>query len=120
LAKSIRSGRRTQKVSHTAGGIPTRAERFARRRLDERVPTARRAGTKEAIYERTARGRPVDDSAVLAMQRRLQLRRDELTVEIVLVVDGRRGQMDLGGPVGSVPPRRSVHQLEALDEIPPT
>jgi hypothetical protein len=36
-----------------------------------------------------------------------------------VVVDGGYGNVDDGGPVGLVPARRTVHEKQPLDEVPP-
>ena len=48
-----------------------------------------------------------------------ELRREQLAVQVVLVVDGRDREMDLRRPVGRAAAVGPAHVLVALDEIPP-
>ena len=123
-----RSAPTTHSVSHIGdqpGAASSAArwrggERLAGRALDERVPAQRRdPGAKNSSTSSApAAGRSTIPPARVA-QRRLELRRDELPVQVVLVVDGREREVDLRGPVGRVATVGPREQLEALDEVPP-
>ena len=75
-------------------------------------------GAKSSVDQEPARGRAVDEAAGARPQRRLQLRRDELPVQVVLVVDGREREVELRGPVGCVPPFRAAQQLVPARRAP--
>ena len=78
-------------------------QRLAGRLLDELVPAQRRARARR--HARRGGGppsAPVDEPPAARAQRRVELRRDELPVEVVLVVDGHDGEVDLRRPVGRV------------------
>ena len=72
-------------------------------------------GANTRVAERAAGVGVVDEPA----ERRRELRRDHLAEQVVVVVDGRGRDVDLGGPVGRVAAVGPAHELEALDEIPP-
>ena len=88
-------------------------------RFDETVPPQRRARAEDLVDQEPAGLGLVDDAARPRVERRLELRGDELPVEVVLVVDGRDGEVDLRRPVGRVPAVGATHPLELLDEVPP-
>src|SRR5205085_1591030 len=44
---------------------------------------------------------------------------DHLAEQVVVVIDGRGGNVDLRGPVRGMPSIRPLHELETLDEVPP-
>ena len=82
-------------------------ERLAGRVGHERRPSAatRPARTRRVRGARRRRVRSTSPPA-RAVERGVELRREQLAVEVVLVVDGRGGEVDLGGPVGRVRGRR--------------
>ncbi len=55
----------------------------------------------------------------LRSYRRTQLGRDQLAQQVVMIVDRRHGQVDLGGPVRRPSLRRPAQTLELLDQFPP-
>ena len=76
------------------------AQRLAGRLLDQLVPAHREAGREHALGEQPARLGAVDEPAALALERRRELRGDDVAEEIGVVVDGRAGDVDLRRPVG--------------------
>ena len=85
-----------------AGEVPG-SEGFAGRVLDEPVPALREApGAKNSSTRKRPAVGLVDEPTEARVEGGVELRRDELPVEIVLVVDGHDGEVDLGGPVGRV------------------
>ena len=103
-----RSRANAARVERTAGGL-----------FDEPVPAERGRGREDVLAQVGAGRRGVDETAVAVAQLCAELRREQLPVEIVLVVDGHDGEMDLRGPVGGTTVFGATHALEALDEIPP-
>ena len=51
---------------------------------------------------------------------RVEMRRDDLAVQVVVVVDGRDRDVDLRRPIRRVASVGAPDELEPLDEIPPT
>ena len=88
-------------------------------RVDQLVPAQRRAGREHVVAEQRAGRGAVDEAAGAVAQRRVELRREQLAVEVVLVVDGRGREVDLRRPVGRVAAVGPVQQLVLLDEVPP-
>src|SRR4051812_29945377 len=66
------------------------------------VPAPRRPGREHLTAKELTSGALVDEPVGARHERRVELRREQLAVEVVLVVDGRGGEVDLGGPVGRV------------------
>src|SRR4051812_388698 len=97
-------------------------ERLARGMRDQRVPAQRRARTHEALPQERARRRGLDGRAGrprLAREGPAELRCRDLAEQVVVVVDGRQGHVDLAGPVVRPRPRWQRDALMALDEPPP-
>ena len=79
-------------------------------RVDQLVPAQRRAGREHVVDAGAApASRRSTRPPVLGSQRRVELRREQLAVEVVLVVDGRRREVDLRRPVGRVTAVGPVH-----------
>ena len=76
--------------------------------FDEMVPTQRSPGTEDLVDQEPAGGGLVDDTACARVECRLELGGDELAVEVVLVIDGRHGEVDLRRPVRRMPPVRTA------------
>ena len=88
--------------------------------LDELVPAPAASRGRRTRRRGTARrrdGRRGHRRARCSVA--VELRRDELAVQVVLVVDGRDREVDLGGPVGRVAAVGSAYELVPLDEVPP-
>ena len=99
-------------------------QRFAGRGFDEGVPAQARAGGEDFALEVVADSGRRDQGFVAAGDGFVQvvehLRREHFAEEVVVVVDGREGEVELRGPVGA---RRAIvgrgDVLEAGDEFPP-
>src|SRR6478735_11788461 len=77
-------------------------ERLAGGRRDQPVPAQRLARAEHLLAEERACLAPADKPARDPVERRPELRCDEVPVEIRVVVDRRAGDVDLRGPVGLV------------------
>ena len=95
-------------------------ERLTGGPFDEAVPPQRRPRPEDLVDQEPAGGGLVDHPPARArVERRLELRGGELPVEVVLVVDGRHGEVDLRRPVRRAAPVGPAHPLELLDQVPP-
>src|SRR6478609_10216416 len=91
------------------------AQRLAGCLLDQFVPAHREAGGKDPLREEPSRLGTVDEPAALTLERRRELRGDDVPEEIGVVVDGSTGDVDLRGPVGAAAIVGSLDELVALD-----
>src|SRR6185503_20916822 len=75
-----------------------RAQRLAGRPLDQLVPAHRQTGGEHPLGEKPSGLGTVDEATTLALERRGELRGDDVAEEIGVVVDGRAGDVDLCRP----------------------
>src|SRR5689334_6286136 len=97
-------------------------QRRARGELDVLVPAQAGTGTQEPLAQQLARRGRLGGRAAraqLALQRGLELGGGHLAEQVVVVVDRRDGQVDLGRPVPAADAVRAAHALVALDVRPP-
>src|SRR6185436_7580331 len=96
-------------ISHPPSGRQLTRERrraqwLAGRLGNKVVPTDGGAGSEHLAHQQLSRRWSFHQPAEAVAERRVELRREEFPVEIVLVVDGCGRQVDLRCPVGFVSP----------------
>ena len=96
-----------------------RGQRLAGRPGEQPVPADGLARAEDPLREEPPGLAPSDEPSGLPLERRGELGGDEVPVEVGVVVDGRAGDVDLGGPVGRGAPGGRREELVAGDEPPP-
>src|SRR5262245_4240847 len=97
------SGRRFQVACEGTG-----VERTSGGLLHELVPSPRGRRSEDVVAQVRAGAGGVDETAMLGSELLTELGGEELPVEVVLVVDGHHGEVDLGRPVGRATPLQAT------------